>query len=299
MVAKDRLLRVLTVDGGARAILVTATRTVETARRRHGTYPVATAALGRTLVAALMLASTLKEGEHVTVRVLGDGPLGAIVADADGFGNVRGYVQEPRLLLPLNAIGKLDVGRAVGHKGILAVSRETLSGVPYASSAPLVSGEIGEDLARYLWVSEQTPSAVSVGVQVDERGRVVGAGGVLVQLLPGGGGAAAELEAGLRALGPVSDAVRSGMSLEAMADRVLGAGRWKALEERPLRFRCTCTPARMRRALVALGREEIESILREEGRAEVRCHFCNRTYEVRAEELERLLARLGRDDAKR
>jgi molecular chaperone Hsp33 len=283
----DLLWRVTAGEGRVRAIFVRATHLVESARRRHGLSPVAAAALGRTMTAAVMLAATLKAGEHVTVRVLGDGPLGAVVADADGRGGARGYVQTPKLLLPLKTDGKLDVARAVG-RGTFSVSRE-FQGRIYSSSVELVSGEIGVDFAHYLRESEQVPSAVSLGVHVDRRGRVAAAGGILLQLLPGGEEFSDLLSERLTGFGAVSQALKDGATPESMAAAVLGDLHPTLLEERPLRFRCGCSRARSRRALLALGAEELRALLEEKGEAEVRCHFCNKTYHIGPEELRRLL----------
>jgi molecular chaperone Hsp33 len=286
----DLLIKATAAQGQVRGVFVRATRTAEAARRRHRAYPVAAAALGRTLTAALILAATLKAGEHVTVRVLGDGPLGAIVADADGHGHVRGYVQQPHVLLPLRPDGKLDVARAVGQ-GLFAVSRELHVGQPYSSSVRLVSGEIGLDFAHYLRESEQIPSAVSLGVRISPRGAVRAAGGILLQLLPGGEGLAETLSRRLEAFGPVSAAVAQGMGPREMADALLGDLAPRVLEERPVSFRCPCSRARSVSALLALGEDELRQLVADGEGAEVRCHFCNQTYHIPAPELRRLLER--------
>lgn len=280
----DRLLRVTALEGRLRGLFVRATRTVETARRRHDTYPVATAVLGRTLIVALMLAATLKGEEHVTVRILGDGPIGAVVADADGQGHVRGYVQEPHLLLPIRQDGKLDVARAVG-KGIFAVSRHIEGQHPYASSVELVSGEIGLDFVHYLRESEQIPSAVSVGVHVSRTGRVGAAGGILLQVLPGGEELADSLAERLTAFGSVSEALRAGVTPEDMVEQMFRGWPKHILETRTVRFRCRCTRTKSREALVALGEEELAALLAEDGGAEVRCHFCNQVYRFTRDEV--------------
>jgi len=290
----DTMLRALAHGGLIRGLFVVATRTVATAQRRHSAYPVAAAALGRTMVVALMLASTLKgKDEHVTVRVLGDGPLGAIVADADGDGHVRGYVQQPHVLLPLKANGKLDVARAVG-RGLFAVSRHMSGTEPYASSVELVSGEIGLDFAWYLRESEQIPSAVSLGVHIDKAGRVRAAGGILLQVLPGGEHLGDLLTERIVGFGAVSEAILKGATPASMAESLLGDLDLDVLEERPLSWRCTCSRGKSRSALVALGKDELMRLAEEQGEAEVRCHFCNKTYRIPGEELRRLVLRAER-----
>ncbi|HWJ02675.1 MAG TPA: Hsp33 family molecular chaperone HslO, partial [Verrucomicrobiae bacterium] len=181
---QDKLLLATVAGGSARVIVATTTNLVEYARERHDTYPTATAALGRTMTAALLLATNLKGEDILTVRVMGDGPLGGIIVSTDATGTVRGYVQEPQVNLPPKEGGKLNVGAAVG-KGFLYVSRDMGFGDPYTGSVELVSGEIAEDFTQYLTVSEQTPSAVSLGVLVNTDYSVMSSGGLLVQMMPG------------------------------------------------------------------------------------------------------------------
>src|SRR4028119_1072335 len=180
----DQLIRAIAAEGGIRAVGVITTRLTEEARQRHKLSYVATAALGRTMSAGLLLASNMKrEGSRVNIRVKGKGPLGGILIDAGLDGTVRGYVDNPTIELPPNARGKLDVGGAVGHEGYLYVVRDVGYGYPYSSTVELVSGEIGDDVAHYVVSSEQTPSALVVGVFVGANG-VTASGGILIQVLP-------------------------------------------------------------------------------------------------------------------
>jgi len=251
---------------------------------------VVTAALGRTLTAALILAAiSLKGDERVTLRILGDGPIGAVIADADARGGVRGYVKEPSVLLPLKPNGKLDVGRAVG-RGTISVSRDLSSGEVYSSSVPLVSGEIGEDLAHFLDASEQIPSALALGVRVAPDGSVMGAGGLIVQALPGVGPELAEkLAARIAAMPAVSSVMTDGGRADDLIALAAGGASVEIMERRPVRFSCTCSRAKGELALAALGADEIASLIDENGEAEVTCHFCRRQFTFERAELEGLL----------
>ncbi len=287
---QDTLARATAECGKIRAIAVIGTRLVESARRRHGTFPVATAALGRSMMgAALLAAAMLKPPDRLTLRLLGDGPVGAVIADADAEGGVRGYVQNPMVALPIKANGKLDVGRAVGQ-GMLVVSRSMGDAQPYTSSSPLVSGEVGEDIAHYLLTSEQVPSAVALGVLLRASGTVKAAGGLLLQVLPGGEEFSAELEARIASLGPISSrAERTASAEELLQDLLDGFADARIADPTPLRLRCTCSRARASRSLLLLGPEALQELI-DDGKAELRCHFCGRTYHYERPQLERLKA---------
>lgn len=285
----DVMVRATAADGHIRLLAARTSRLVESARRRHDLYPVAAAALGRSMTGALLLAQTLKENEHVTFRLLGDGPLGAVVADADGKGGVRGYVKQPHVLLPLKPNGKLDVGRAVGDHGIIAISRDLGREGPYSSSAPLVSGEVAEDLASYLATSEQVPSAVALGVLVGRTQRVVQAGGVLAQLMPGGHGYAQDLEVGMQRLGQVTERLSEGLGPEDLLRLVAGTLPVVVHEECPLRFRCHCSRHRIELVLQLLSTEDLQDMLQRDQGAEVRCQFCGKLYHLDTERLTHVL----------
>ena len=272
---------------GVRAFAAVTTALVEEARRRHDCWPVAAAALGRTMTAALLLAANLKTDEYLTIRIDGDGPLGGVIADAHAQGTVRGYVRNPHTDLPL-AGGKLPVGQAVGA-GHIHVTRFTGMKQPFTGTVPLVSGEIGEDVANYLLTSEQTPSTVSLGVLVDTDDTVAAAGGIVVQAMPGAEDEVlAKIEANLAALPPVSEMVRGGADAASMLLKVFAGLEATVFEPAKLAFYCQCSPERVENMLVSLGRQEL-SEMAEEGKAEVRCHFCGEKYDISGERLRELM----------
>jgi len=287
---RDSLARATAEAGKIRAIAVVGTALVESARRRHGTYPVVTAALGRAMMGAVLLAaSMLKPPDRLTLRLLGDGPVGAVVADADAEGGVRGYVQNPQVALPIKDNGKLDVGRAVG-RGNLVVSRSMGDAQPYTSTSPLVSGEVGEDIASYLLASEQIPSAVALGVLLRGSGTVKAAGGLLLQVLPGGEEFSQELETRIARLGPISSrAERASSADDLLRDLLEGFSDVRIADPEPLRMRCTCSRQRASRSLLLLGAAALGDLVAD-GEAELRCHFCSRTYRYDRTQLERLKA---------
>lgn len=286
---EDSLASAATADGGWRISAVTLTHAVEKARQAHETLAVVTAALGRAMAGALLLAQGLKEPERLTLRVLGDGPIGGLVVDASPGGEVRGYVKQPRVMLEPNALGKLDVGRAVGTNGMLHVSHDSGAGHPYTGSVPLVSGEIGEDLAHYLAVSLQVPSAVSVGVRVGTGGVLLGAAGILAQRLPDGDLAAARtLEAALERIGPVSSAAEAGTSARSLVEEMSSGLGHGAVQEIPVAWRCTCSRERTGRVLATLGTKAIDEMISEDDGAELRCQFCGAVYRFSADDLRAL-----------
>lgn len=286
----DGLARTVSADGAVRALAVVTTDLVEDARRRHGTLPTATAALGRALTGALLLAGTLsKRDERLSLEFAGDGPLGQILVDATPDGDVRGFVRRPATHLPPRN-GKLDVGGAVGT-GVLCVMRVPLAGgALYRSVVPIESGEIGQDLARYLLESEQTLSALGVGVWVEADGRVGAAGGWLVQALPEATpetlGALADR---VERLATPSDLLRAGLDAGGVLERLLGDAAAPVLDARAVRFRCRCSHQRVLGAMLAMGRVELGDVLAGERRAEVVCEFCAQRYVVGEDELRGLL----------
>ena len=287
--------RAVTAIGDGGRILVLAARTTalcESARRRHGLWPTAAAAVGRVLTAAGLLALPLKAGGSLTVTVSGDGPLGGVVAAAGPEGEVRGYALRPHVDLPPRPDGKLDVGGAVGRHGLLRVSKDLGLQRPYVGSSPLVSGEIGEDFTAYLARSEQVPALVGLGVLVGSGGAVAAAGGLIVQLLPGvAEGAPERVEANVADLGALSRAVEAGASPEELAQAALRGYEPRLIGDTPLRFRCRCSRARVRRLLASLPPDELRAMREEDGQTEVRCRFCARRYHFGPEDLRALEAR--------
>lgn len=281
----DTLIRA-TVPG-VRAFAAVTTDLVEEARKRHDCYPVAAAALGRTMTAALLLTANLKTDESLTIRIVGDGPLGETIADADSKGQVRGYVKNPAVDLPLKGI-KLDVGAAVG-KGHIYVTRFTGLKQPFTGSAPLVSGEIAEDVTNYLLVSEQTPSSVGLGVLVQPDLSVQAAGGFMIQALPNAEDSVLEIiEKNLSTLPPVSKLVSEGKGPNGIIEALFNGLPITFYDPMPLSFYCPCSLERVSNMLISLGAAELSDMI-QEGKAEVCCHFCAEKYNFAKNDLERLL----------
>ncbi len=287
----DRLVRAITADGMVQAVAVSTRELTERARNIHTTLPVATAALGRTLAAASMMGNALKaEGASLTLQIKGGGPLGTVMAVSDEFGNVRGYVQQPHVDLPLRPDGKLDVGAAVGSAGALTVMKDLGMKEPYIGSVALLGGEIAEDLAAYFVESEQIPTACALGVLVDRDQSVRAAGGYIIQLLPGAGeDVISRVEAGVLAAGAVTGLLDKNDDPEALLRTVLSDFQVEILETSPVEYRCYCSQERVERALISLGRKELESILAEQGGCELTCQFCDRIYRFSADRLRELI----------
>ena len=285
----DSIIRVLAKDVPVKASAITARDMVERARQIHRTLPVATAALGRALMACSMMGNQLKEEKgSVTLQIKGAGPLGRITVVSDSSGNARGYVQNPQVDLPLKGPAKLDVGSAVGLPGALTVIKDLQMKEPYVGTVPLVSGEIAEDVTSYFAESEQIPTACALGVLVEVDQSVLCAGGYLIQLLPGADdGVISAIEQGIQTVGPVTEALRSGADARALLEQVLGAFELEVLAQEPVEYRCYCSRDRVTRALISMGREELEALIRE-----LTCQFCDQAYHYSREALEALLASL-------
>ena len=288
----DQLIRAISRDGLIKVSAVSTRDLTEQARQIHKTLPVATAAPGRLLAAASMMGSALKEeAASLTLQIKGGGPLGTLLAVSDHEGSVRGTVENPAVDIPLREDGKLDVGSAVGNRGTLTVIRDLRMKEPYVGSVGLLWGEIAEDIALYFVESEQVPTACGLGVLVDRDQSVLSAGGYLVQLLPGAGEETAEqLEASLRSAAPVTELLKADPDPEALLRAALPGLPLEVLEKRPIGYRCDCSRERMERALISLGREELRSMIDEQGGAELSCRFCGNVQAFSKEELEALLA---------
>jgi len=289
----DQLIRATAAKGGIRAVGVISTRLTDEARRRHKLSYVATAALGRTMSAGLLLASSMKrEGSRVNIRIKGEGPLGGILIDAGLDGTVRGYVENPTVELPPNDRGKLDVGGAVGHEGYLYVVRDVGYGYPYSSTVELVSGEIGDDIAHYLITSEQTPSALVVGVFVGADG-VTAAGGLLIQVLPKAARDEAlvqTLESRIAKLSGFTPLLQEGKTLPEIFEQLLGDMGLVILPEiQMVRFHCGCSFDRVLGALKMLGEAELQDMIEKDKGAEATCHFCGEVYQASSDELAQLI----------
>ena len=274
-----KIVRALSEDGLVKIAAADLTDAVERARNIHRTLPVVTAALGRTMCAASMMGNALKDsGDSLTVRLNGGGPVGTILVVSDSRGNVRGYAQNPAVDLPLRADGKLNVGAAVGRDGMLTVIRDMGFGEPVSGSVELVSGEIAEDFARYFVESDQVPTACALGVLVDRDQHVLRAGGYIAQLMPGATEeTAARLEDNVQAAGSVTSQLMAG-TVEDMALRILKGFEPRLVETDTVEYRCDCSRRRVLAALSGVTREELEAMLEEDGRIEVKCRFCDAVY---------------------
>ena len=283
----DYIKRYTTKEGIRMSIAVT-TDTVETARVRHDLCPVATAALGRTMTGALLMASDFKNHENVSVRINGNGPLGVVHVDAFSNNTVRGYVDEPYVEVPLKQAGKLAVGTAVGTEGEVKVTRFTQLAQDYTSASPIQSGEIAEDLAYYLYTSEQVPSTISLGVLVGTDMSTTVAGGFIVQAMPDATDEAlAQVEANINKLGPVTNYLKDHPSGEGLVERVLFGLDLNKVYEEPVSFGCTCNKDRFADILMTLTDEDKASLLEDET-TELVCHYCNEKYHFSREALQDL-----------
>jgi len=275
----DELIRAISKDGDVSVSVISSGSITERARLIHGTTPVVTAALGRTLAAASIIGSTLKKPEaSLTVRINGGGPAGTILVVSDYLGNVRGFVENPKVDLPKNATGKLDVGGAVGKDGMLSVIKDFAEKEPYTGAVQLVSGEIAEDFAAYFSASEQIPTACALGVLVDRDRSVLAAGGYIVQLLPGAPEDTIDaVERNVAATGAVTNVLKNG-GAEALLESIMRGFSPRVLERTPVEYRCTCTRERFLTALKSLDKNDLDDI-REKGEpVETLCQFCDAVY---------------------
>lgn len=275
----DRVIRAISADGFVKITAVELTEAVERARNIHRTLPVVTAALGRTMCAASMLGNAMKsDGDSVTVRINGGGPVGTVLVVSDSLGNVRGYAQNPAVDLPLRPDGKLAVGAAVGNDGMLTVIRDLGFGEPVSGSTRLVTGEIAEDFAQYFVESEQIPTACALGVLVDRDQHVLAAGGYIAQLMPGAGEDTAQrLEDAVNAAGPVTAQLVHG-TLENVVERVLEGFEPKIVETDAVSYLCPCSRERVAAALSGIPEAELDEMFREDGKIEIKCRFCDSVY---------------------
>lgn len=290
----DQIVRVITSDGAVMAAAITGRDMVAEAQRIHGASSVATAALGRTLLATSLMANQLKGADNtISVQIRGDGPLGTITCVGDEDGYVRGTVENPKLFLPARDNNKLDVGGAVGQ-GSLTVIKDLGMKEPYVGSVPLVSGEIAEDITAYYATSEQLPTACALGVLVDSRDQhVFAAGGFLIQLLPGADDASIDkVERGIEKIGYVTKRFEEGMTPLELVQEVLSEFEVEVLETVDVGYRCTCSRERFRNALGTLGKRELLAMATEQRGAEICCRFCNEKYFFAEEELRNIAAEL-------
>ncbi len=286
----DHIVRGTAADGQLRAFAITAKNSVEELRRRHSSSPVVTAGLGRLMMAGMMMGAMNKgEDELITLTMQGDGPAGRYTVTANNHGQAKGYANHPHVWLPLNGKGKLDVGGSIGQ-GTLSVVHDFPGADPYSSEVPLVTGEVGDDLAYYFALSDQIPTSLGVGVLVDTDTSVRQAGGFIVQAMPGWEPAVRDhLEANLKDVTSVTDLLEAGMSPTDILAHVLDGLGYQELDVMPAEFHCGCTRERAARAVTALGRSELEDMIEKEEPADVFCHFCGAHYQFQPEELQKML----------
>ncbi len=287
---KDYIIRATAANDQIRVFAATTRELVEAARKAHGTSPVATAALGRLLTAGAMMGSMMKgENDLLTLQVKGDGPLGGMTVTADSTARVKGYVGHPEVLLPPSPAGKLDVGGAVGQ-GDLVVIKDLGLKEPYVGRTALVSGEIAEDITSYFAVSEQIPSAVALGVLMSRENEVEQAGGFILQLMPfAEEETISALETKLAELSSITSMLNRGMTPEDILQELLGDLGVTIHEQIETEFFCNCDKKRVEKALISIGKKEIEEMIAEEKPIEVNCHFCGKQYPFDVEELKSLL----------
>lgn len=286
----DYLVRALGFEGKVRAFAVNTTATVSEAQNRHNTWPVVSAALGRSMTASVMMGAMLKGDDKITVKIEGNGPIGPIIIDADGKGDVRGYVTNPHVHFDLNEQGKLDVRAGVGNQGTLTVVKDLGLRDMFSGQTEIVSGEIAEDFTYYFAASEQIPSSVGLGVLVNPDNTIKAAGGFILQLLPGCDDETInEIEKHLATIEPVSKMIEKGFTPEQILEAVLGEGKVQVLSTLPVQFQCQCSKERFGAAIIGLGVQEIQEMIDEDGQAEAQCHFCLEKYEFGKQDLEGLI----------
>ena len=286
----DYIVRATAADNQIRAFAATTKELVEKARAAHDTSPVATAALGRLLTGGVMMGVMMKgEKDLLTLQVKGDGPIGGITVTADSQGHVKGYVENPEVLLPANALGKLDVGGAVGN-GMLRVIKDMGLKEPYVGQVALETGELGDDLTYYFATSEQVPSSVGLGVLMEKDNTVKQAGGFIIQLMPFTDEKVIEaLEKKISEVQSVTSMLNLGMTPEDILNELLGEFHPEISEKIPAEFHCDCSKKRVEKVLISLGKKELTSIINDGKPVELKCHFCNSGYTFTTEELKEIL----------
>ncbi len=282
------ITKAIDADGFLRISFIDSRDIVNEAQQIHNTSPVVTAALGRTLTITALMGSMFKEPtDNLTVYIKGDGPLGGMVTAADGAGMVKGYAYQPLVDLPLKR-GKLDVGGAIGH-GSLAISKDIGLKDPYVGRVPLVTGEIGEDFTYYFAMSEQTPTAIALGVLVDTDLSARQAGGFIVQLMPGAPDKVAiKLEENVRSLAPITTLLEEGKTATDIIEAVLDGFEIKYLDAQDYEYRCDCSMEKITKALISLGADELSDMIEKDEGAEITCQFCPKVYRLSKDELKEL-----------
>ena len=287
----DYIIRATAAGDTVRAFAIRSTDLTAEARELHHTFPVVTAALGRLLSAGAMMGSMMKgEDDKLTLQMKGDGPIAQMTVTADSHGNVKGFAANPSVDIPLKRAGKLDVGGAVG-KGFLTVIMDLGLKEPYNGQVEIQTGEIGDDLAYYFTVSEQTPSVVGLGVMVDTDSSVKHAGGFILQVMPDAvEETIAALEEKVAGADPVTTMMDNGMSPEDILEYYLGDLGLKITEKLPVRYYCGCSKEKVAGALATISTEDLQEMINDGEEIEVKCYFCNSAYKFSTEELEEIIA---------
>ena len=291
----DYIIRATAANDQIRAFAAVTTEMVETAREHHNTSPVATAALGRLLTAGAMMGSMMKgEKDVLTLQIKAGGPLQGITVTADSQGNVKGYVGNPDVCIPANSKGKLDVAGAVGP-GFLTVIKDMGLKEPYSGQVMLQTCEIAEDLTYYFATSEQVPSAVGLGVLMNKNNTVRQAGGFIVQLMPFVDDDVVDrLEANIKKISSVTSMLDKGMTPEEILEEVLDGFEVEVKDTMPAQFYCNCTKERVEKAIISIGKKDIQEMIEDGKPIEVNCHFCGKSYEFSVEELKTLIKKATR-----
>lgn len=291
----DYIIRATAAEGQVRAFAAITTEMVETARQAHNTSPVATAALGRLLTAGAMMGVMMKgEKDLLTLRIECQGPIEGLLVTANAQGDVKGYAFNPDVMLPPSEKGKLDVGGAL-DLGVLSVIKDIGLKEPYVGQTILMTSEIAEDLTYYFANSEQVPSSVALGVLMNKDNTVRQAGGFIIQLLPGATDELIDkLEKRLGEITSITSLLDEGKTPEEILEYLLGDFNLEILDKLPTRFHCDCTRSRVEKALISIGRKELQEMIDEGKPIETSCHFCNKIYTFSVEELEELLAKATR-----
>ena len=291
----DYIVRATAANNQIRAFAATTKETVEAARQAHNTSPVATAALGRLLTGGAMMGSMMKnDSDMLTIQIKGDGPIGGLTVTADSKGNVKGYVEHPEVMLPPNAQGKLDVAGALGI-GLISVIKDMGLKEPYVGQTILQTSEIAEDLTYYFATSEQVPSSVGLGVLMEHDNTVKQAGGFIVQLMPFVDDDVVDrLEANIKKISSVTSMLDKGMTPEEILEEVLDGFEVEVKDTMPAQFYCNCTKERVEKAIISIGKKDIQETIEDGKPIEVNCHFCGKSYEFSVEELKTLIKKATR-----
>ena len=291
----DYIVRATAANGQVRAFAATTRDVVETARAAHNTSPVATAALGRLLTAGTMMGSMMKNDKDLlTIKIQCDGPIKGLTVTADVHGNVKGFVEEPMVILPASEKGKLDVAKALGL-GVLSVIKDMGLKEPYVGDTILTTSEIAEDLTYYFATSEQVPSSVGLGVLMEKDNTVKQAGGFIIQLMPfADDSVITKLEENLRSVDSVTKMFEDGNSPEQILEILLRGFDLEIMETSPVEFYCNCTKDRVEKALISIGKKDIQDLINDGKEIEMNCHFCNTNYVFSVDELKEILKKVKR-----